>query len=230
MRRLLAIDTSGPALSVAAAEGSRLVAHRHEPLARGHAERLLPALSAALAEAGWGWRDLDHVAVTLGPGNFTGLRAGIAVARALCLSLRIEALGVGTLEAVAEAAAARSACPDLPLLVAMDARRDELYAQLFSPSLEPEGPAELVARAALLPSIPARCRLGGDAAATLAAQLGAAHEVVESGPDARYVAQLAWRRLEGGAEPSPGPALRPLYIRPPDAKVSAGASLVAANP
>ncbi|MEK0084950.1 tRNA (adenosine(37)-N6)-threonylcarbamoyltransferase complex dimerization subunit type 1 TsaB [Benzoatithermus flavus] len=229
MRRLLAIDTSGPALSVAVAVGPELVACRLEPLVRGHAERLLPTSSLVMAEAGWRWPDLDLVVVTLGPGNFTGLRAGIAVARALCLTLGIPALGLGTLETVAEAAAARSTRPDLPLLAAMDARRDEFYAQTFAPDLVPRGPVELVRRQDLPGRVESPCRLAGDAAAALATQLQGVHEAVESGPDARYAARLAWRRLASGARPRRGTALRPLYIRPPDAKLSAGASLVAAS-
>jgi tRNA threonylcarbamoyladenosine biosynthesis protein TsaB len=224
LRRLLAFDTSGPCLSAAAALGPKLVVHRREPLARGHAERLLPTLQAVMAEAGWRWPDLDLVAVTLGPGNFTGLRAGIAVARALSLTLGCPTLGLGTLETVAEAAGPG----ELPVLVAMDARRDELYTQLFAADLTPLDLPELVQRQALLARIQGPCRLVGDAAPMLAAQPESVHEAVESGPDARYAARLAWRRLESGALAGPGSALRPLYIRPPDAKVSAGASLAAA--
>jgi tRNA threonylcarbamoyladenosine biosynthesis protein TsaB len=226
--RFLAIDSSGPSLSAAAARGSEPAAYRFEPLARGHAERILPLLGEVLAEAGWSWRDVGLVAVTVGPGNFTGLRAGIAVARALALALDIPTLGLGTLETVAEAAAPRSARPDLPLLVALDARRDELYAQGFAPDLAPEGPAELLPRADVLARLARRpCRLAGDAL-TLVAGAGSVAETLEAGPDALALARLAWRRLAAGASPVPGTALRPLYIRPPDARPGAGASLLVA--
>ena len=114
-----------------------MLSSRREVLTRGHAERLLPLLQEVLAQAGWTWRDIDLVVVTEGPGNFTGLRAGIAVARALALALDRPVLGIGTLELLAEAGAA--AVPDnpLPILAVIDARREELYAQRFSPDLRP---------------------------------------------------------------------------------------------
>jgi tRNA threonylcarbamoyladenosine biosynthesis protein TsaB len=226
--RLLAFDTSGPSLSAAAHEGDRLV-HRFEPLARGHAERLLPLLREVLAEAGWRWQDVGLVAVTLGPGNFTGLRAGIAVARALRLALGCRTLGVGTLEVIARSAAEQAGRRGLPIVAALDARRGEVYAQRFTADLVPLEPPAVLTREALLAMLEGRaCVIGGDAAPWLPPGLHTVHEVVESGPDARYLVQAARRRLASDADPAPGAALRPLYIRPPDARPSAGASLVAA--
>jgi tRNA threonylcarbamoyladenosine biosynthesis protein TsaB len=226
--RLLAFDTSGPSLSAAAHEGDRFV-HRFEALARGHAERLLPLLREVLAEAGWRWQDVGVVAVTLGPGNFTGLRAGIAVARALRLALGCPALGVGTLELIARGAAAQAGRRDLPILAALDARRGEVYAQRFAADLAPLAPPALLAREAFLATLDGEaCVIGGDVAPWLPAAFRTVHEVVESGPDARYLVQAARQRLASGADRAPDTVLRPLYIRPPDARPSAGASLVAA--
>jgi tRNA threonylcarbamoyladenosine biosynthesis protein TsaB len=226
--RLLAFDTSGPSLSVAAHEAGRLV-HRAEALTRGHAERLLPLLRVVMAEAGWRWQEIGLVAVTLGPGNFTGLRAGIAVARALHLSLGCRTLGVGTLEVIARGGAEQAGRRGLPILATLDARRGEVYAQRFAADATPlEAPA-ILAREALLAMLGGdACLVAGDVAPWLPAEVRDAHEVVESGPDARYLVQAARRRLASDADPAPGAALRPLYIRPPDARPSAGASLVAA--
>ena len=80
----------------------------------------------------------------------------------------------------------------------------------------------------LAASLDAPCLLVGDAASGLRDRARRVDGVVEGGPDARYLAQAARRRLAGGELPVAGTALRPIYLRPPDARVSAGASLVAA--
>ena len=78
---------------------------------RGQAEHILPLLvDAVLADAGWSWAELDLLAVTVGPGSFTGIRTGVALARALALALGLTGLGVGTLETLAEAAGPRAVC------------------------------------------------------------------------------------------------------------------------
>jgi tRNA threonylcarbamoyladenosine biosynthesis protein TsaB len=216
--RVLAFDTSGPALSAAAGLRGRVLAHGHEsPLARGHAERLLPMLASVMAEAGWRWRDLELVAVTLGPGNFTGLRAGIAVARALSLALGCPALGLGTLDLLAQSAAAGQVPTDpRPILALLDARREEVYAQRFAPDLSPlDAPA-------LLP----RSAVAGMAASCRPAVTDA--DAASGWGDARDLLRLAWRRLGEGVAPVAGTALRPLYLRSPDARPGAGASLLAA--
>jgi tRNA threonylcarbamoyladenosine biosynthesis protein TsaB len=224
--RILAFDTSGPALSAAAGMDGVVPAHRHQALERGHAERLLPTLTAVLAEAGWAWPMVELVAVTAGPGNFTGLRAGIAVARALSLALGCPVLGLGTLEVVAQgAAAARRGGAGRPILAVLDARRGELYAQAFAADLAPQGPPELLARDELDERVVASAGLlAGDPAAWA----GTGREGIAVGPDACDLLTLASARLAAGvARPAAGTALRPIYLRSPDARVGAGASLLA---
>jgi tRNA threonylcarbamoyl adenosine modification protein YeaZ len=125
---LLAIDTAGPDCSVALARsGSGLVVGKAcERIGRGHAERLMPMIETTLQETGVAYADLDRIAVTTGPGSFTGVRVGIAAARGLALALDIPAVGVNSLEALA-----------LPILkrrsvgtaaAAIDAKRGEVYA------------------------------------------------------------------------------------------------------
>jgi tRNA threonylcarbamoyladenosine biosynthesis protein TsaB len=223
--RILAFDTSGPALSAAAGtDGAAVRAHRREALERGHAERLLPTLTAVLAEAGWAWPMVELVAVTTGPGNFTGLRAGIAVARGLSLALGCPVLGLGTLEVVAQAAARRGGA-GRPILAVLDARRGELYAQAFAADLAPQGPPELLARDELDGRVVASAGLlAGDPAAWA----GTGREGIAVGPDACDLLTLASARLAAGvARPAAGTALRPIYLRSPDARVGAGASLLA---
>lgn len=227
--RLLAIDTSGVALTVAAAQSDEVVTSCCEPLARGHAERVLPLLREVLERAGWAWRDAQMVAVTLGPGKFTGLRAGVSVARALSLALARPALGLGTLEVVAETTAAMVPGNDWPIQAILDAGRGQVYAQRFAADLQPLTDPAMLPLAQLLEGLPSDCLLAADALAGLGHLPNQGNRVIEARLDARYLARAAWRRLAGGAAAVPGTALRPLYLRPPDARPSAGASLLAAQ-
>ena len=124
MRTLLAFDTSAAHCAAAVLSDDRVAAHRHEPMEKGQAERLLPLLEELLAEAGLTWADLDAIAVGTGPGNFTGVRIAVAAARGLALGLGIPAIGVTRLEALAHGL-------PRPLTVIEDARRDEAYVQEF---------------------------------------------------------------------------------------------------
>jgi tRNA threonylcarbamoyladenosine biosynthesis protein TsaB len=232
--RILALETSGAALSAAAVDGPVVRSWYRETLGRGHAERVLPVLRVVMAEAGWAWPALDMLAVALGPGNFTGLRAGIAVARALSLALDRPALGIGTLEAVAQGVAAQAPLQGRAILVVMDARRDRIYAQGFAPDLTALAPPALVSHAeaaALADGLDGSCCLVvGDALPLLADLLNARHETFHgAGPDARDVAAAATWHLSHGRRPGPGAALRPIYVREPDARIGAGASLLVAS-
>jgi len=126
---ILAFDTSGPFCAAALRAGGRIVSQRNEPMPKGQAERLIPMLEEMLAEAGLGWPDLAALAVCTGPGNFTGVRIGVAAARGLALGLGVPAIGVTGLEALAHGA-------PRPVLACLDARRGQLYAQLFGENLE----------------------------------------------------------------------------------------------
>ncbi len=106
---LLALDTSGAAVTAALHDGARVVAGRSTLDARRHAELLAPSIEAVLAEAGAAPRDLTAVAVGVGPGPFTGLRAGVVTARVLGFALGVEVHGVCSLDALALQVAARQA-------------------------------------------------------------------------------------------------------------------------
>ncbi|HEY8415327.1 MAG TPA: tRNA (adenosine(37)-N6)-threonylcarbamoyltransferase complex dimerization subunit type 1 TsaB, partial [Thermaerobacter sp.] len=132
---ILGIDTSGPRCGVALLQGDRVVGV--ESLAAPGTNRaLMPAVDRLCRRAGIGPRRLDGIAVALGPGSFTGLRIGLAAAKGLAVALRRPLAGVGTLEAVAFAAAGgdeRAAAPGNRLVV-RPARRGEFYAAAFDPS------------------------------------------------------------------------------------------------
>jgi tRNA threonylcarbamoyladenosine biosynthesis protein TsaB len=127
---LLAIDTAGPDCAVALARsgpgGGEIVVRTSERIGRGHAELLMPMIEALLEGAGVGFPDLDRIAVTTGPGSFTGVRVGIAAARGLALALDIPAVGVNSLEALALPISQRKSAGTM--MAALDAKRGEIYA------------------------------------------------------------------------------------------------------
>lgn len=147
MSVLLAIDTAAPRLQLALLRDDDRLDTLVEDMATGQAERLFPALGELLARAGARYADLTRVAVTTGPGSFTGLRIGLSAARGLGLALNIPVLGVPSLLALSLAARCT------PVAVLLDARRGEAYFESFS------GPGIPVGPSALLPMEEARARV-----------------------------------------------------------------------
>lgn len=208
---VLGLDTCLNACSVAVLDGETVLAHASEAMARGHQERLAPMAQAVMAQAGLTFDRLERIGATVGPGSFTGLRVGVAFAKGLGSALGIPAVGVGALEALAAEAGGLVAA-------AIDARRDQLYLQVFedghalmAPDVLPLGAA--AARLAEL-SMGRAMTLVGSGAPLLAGAAREAEVRTPDGCDARLVAKLAAAR-------APGP-LRPLYLRAPDAKLPGG--------
>jgi tRNA threonylcarbamoyladenosine biosynthesis protein TsaB len=220
--RLLAIDTALEACSVGviSADGASPILVS-EVIGKGHAERLMPMIEAAMAAAGLAFADLDRIAVTVGPGSFTGVRIGIAAARGLALVTGCALVGIGTLAVLAESA--RAIAGAQPVLAALDARRNEIYGQLFASDgtaiTEPQ--ADTAVMFASL--VPADMLLAGSGAAAVAAAIG-------PGAEARIMHRSAFPdiaavlRMGRAAPPAETPP-RPLYLRPPDAKPQSAASL-----
>ena len=212
---LLAIDTALEACSVGVAIDGRPPVLRSETIGRGHAERLFGMLSEAMSEAGLAFAALDRIAVTNGPGSFTGIRVGIAAARGLALVIGCPVVAIGTLAMTA--AAARDTAGPQPVLAAHDAKRDEIHAQAFdaggAPLCEPfAGSAgDVAARAG------DGMLLAGSGAALVAAAMAEPGRIVTvpAIPDIAILLRL------GRSAPPPGGPPRPLYLRPPDAKPQA---------
>ncbi len=224
---ILALDTAGDACSACVfdAGASRVVAERSEAMARGHAEALFPMIKALLAEARLAPGALAAVAVTTGPGSFTGVRVGLAAAKGLGLSVGRPVLGVTTLEALAEPVLGRGR----PVLVVLDARRGELFVALFGANGAVLGAPAAVTPHDLAAFVEAAGGSGGGlvavgSGAALAAEiLGpvVARQDAAAVPGIGAVARIAARRL--GAPDTAPPV--PLYLRGADAKPQLGFAL-----
>jgi tRNA threonylcarbamoyl adenosine modification protein YeaZ len=216
--RLLAIDTTFEACSVGlSADESRPPIAISEVIGRGHAERLIGMIQSVLAEAGLPVAALDRIAVTIGPGSFTGVRVGVAAVRGLSLVTGCQAVGIGTLPVIAERG--RALIGARPVLAVLDARRGEVYAQSFEREGVPFGPPEVASVALIAERVDERTLLAGAGADQVLAELGSFDEarVVhrEAAPEITALLRL------GRQAPPPSAPLHPLYLRPPDAKPQA---------
>ena len=199
--RTLAIETASEACSVALFDGTRLLDSDHRVLGRGHAERLIPMIEG-LPEKG----RAERIIVSLGPGSFTGVRIGIAAARALGIAWGAEVLGYPTLALVA----ARTWQPDpRPVTVCMNGGHGEWFVQNFADSSRAEDEVRSLApqdaAAACLHNV-----IAGNRAKELAELIGVGAIALDLLPDASKTYLLHETRLTSN--------LAPIYGRGPDAK------------
>lgn len=221
---VLGFDTATDDTAACAARGGEIL---HESLLglseKGgprHTTALLEEVERAAAAAG-GWTAVDSIAIGLGPGSFTGLRVGVATAKALALSRGLPVSGVCTLDALGRALAERGGAQSR--LAVLDARRGEVFAALYEVSGERLWgplvcpPPELAARVADLPLPPLAA---GSGAVRFRQEL--ASRGVEVPDDADPVHRIAARHIcalaaAGAGGEGPGP-VAPIYLRPPDAE------------
>ncbi len=227
--KILALDTATKSCSAALWRDGGVVARRFRLMERGQAEGLAPMVAEVLLEAREDIPGLDLIAVTTGPGAFTGLRIGLAAAAGYGLAAGLPVLGVTTLEAVA-AGVDKKEPNGRRLLVALDSKRADFYVQVFSPQLKALGrPLALIADklATLVENGPVL--VAGDAAGAAVralrdAGLDAEPSAAPGLPDAVHICAIAARRVVE-SPPVPGaPPPAPLYLRPPDAKPAADLS------
>lgn len=232
---ILAFDTCLGACSVAvglhAGGALEKVEALYEEMATGQAERLMPMIDTAMRTAGIGFGDLDRIAVTTGPGTFTGTRIGIAAARALALATATGVTGISTLQLMAEEAghALNRTRQGRPIAVTVDAHRGQIYAQVFAADGSPETPPQLftIERAATLAAERPIIFVGSGAAAVTAAAAVAGYAAEAALPHLQpNAAFLLLAALKHAPQDAP---LRPLYLRPADAKPQAGKSLARAG-
>jgi tRNA threonylcarbamoyladenosine biosynthesis protein TsaB len=215
---ILAIDTALDACAAAVLDTGtgEPIARESRPMTRGHAEALMPMIARVMKDAALPFAALDRIAVTTGPGSFTGLRVGLSAARGIALAAGKAVVGLTTLSAYAAPLLSENA--GHPIISAIDARHDQVYFQVVggngTPLIEP--------------------RIASVAEAIEASQFGGPHVVgnaariladrwpgdavppcnvdVQAAPD---IAWVAW--LGAATDPALAPA-RPFYLRPPDAK------------
>jgi tRNA threonylcarbamoyl adenosine modification protein YeaZ len=203
--RVLGIETSSARGSVALVEGSDSVCSLEHERANAHGESILPLIEKALAQAGWNRSQLDRIAVGAGPGSFTGLRVGIAIAQGLSEGLDVPLVGIPSLLAMALAVPAEQpGCR----CVLVDARKGELFAAAYDPDGRERMEVRLVASVNDL--TPLLHELGeplfiGNGTAALPA-LRVYRSAVTDLPHARWTAAA-------GIGAQPVPSVRPLYVR-----------------
>lgn len=221
MTCILALETALAACSAAIWRDGVIVARAFAPMARGHAEALLPMVEGVRADAGLAYSDFNRLAVSIGPGSFAGIRAGLAAARGFALALGLPLAGIGTLQLLAACAGGSG-----PVAAVVNARNAQVYFQPFSQDFNPLAPPALLAVDAASGWLRGRAdmndfRLAGDGAPLLVPLPG-----LDAGqifpailPDAAVLAGLA-ARYPGQV----GHDVSPLYLRPPDARLPAAAA------
>lgn len=211
---ILGVDTTQAACSAAIYDTSsqRICARIWQEMPRGHAEALPGMLTDVLKQADLSFSDIGKLATTIGPGSFSGVRIGLAAARGFALALDLPLVGINSLEAIA---AGVENFQDKIIMAACDARRGEIYVQIFANG-QPTSPPQLL-------NIDEACSLASETGAEI---VGTASEMLgqlnndltlsaaPALPDAAIISQLASDRA------SQGP-VQPLYLRKADAKAQA---------
>jgi len=194
---------------VALTDGAAVLAGASEPMQRGHQERLAPMTAEVMARAGVAFGEVGRIAVTIGPGSFTGLRVGLAFAKGLRLATGAQLAGIGTLEALAASAGAVPRAAGV-----VDARRGQVYLQAFAAGRALMAPEALTtaAAAAMLGE------LGGGAPFAI---VGPGADLLAATTDESPILHVAAASLQAlvdlAAAAEASADLRPLYLRAPDA-------------
>ena len=216
---ILAIDTAAHLCAACVHDGAAERGRSVRDIGKGHAEQLMEVIDEALADAGAAYADIGGIAVSVGPGSFTGIRVGVAAARGLALGLGIPSASVTTLEALA--LEARDRFPDRPVIAALDAKRDEIYVAAFAA----DGSEATAPRIASLAEVASMAGPGtvlcGTAVPLIEAATG---QRFDTGPVGATADISAYARVAAGrgfAQDKP----RPLYLRGADAKPQSGFAL-----
>jgi tRNA threonylcarbamoyladenosine biosynthesis protein TsaB len=216
---ILAIDTAldACAAGILDTDAGKLIAQESLAMKRGHAEALMPLIARVMKQSGVAFAALDRIAVTTGPGSFTGLRVGLSAARGIALAANKPVVGLTTLTAYAAPVVSQDG--EQPVLSAIDARHDQVYFQMVSGN----GSSLIRPRLAPIEEALGASRFGaphlvGNAAGILSqrwpAQAPPPFKVdPQAAPD---IAWVAW--LGAAVSPNTAPA-RPYYLRAPDAKL-----------
>jgi len=213
---ILAIDTALSDCVAAVWRDGRVLAQERVAMSQGQAEALMPMVERVMAAAGVRYDEVMRIAVTCGPGSFTGVRIGLAAARGLALAGGGAAVGVTTTEALAAAVPADEREPGARILAVVDSKRGDVFAQLFARDGAPLTAIENLPFAALAALVGSGdVIVVGDAAAPSAAALGTHARISCAAPvcDPAVLSAIVAARME------PLAAAVPVYVRPPDVTV-----------
>jgi tRNA threonylcarbamoyl adenosine modification protein YeaZ len=222
--RVLAIDTALSACAAAVLDtAGGILASQSLDMARGHAEALMPLVARVMGRGSLGFADLDRIAVTTGPGSFTGLRVGIAAARGIALATAKPAFGISTLAALAAPYLASD--DGISVVTAIDARHGHVYLQVFGPG----GRVVVTPRLSSLADAAAAAaetgaRLVGSGAPAIAEILHR-NDIQPAGIDPRAAPDIAWVARIGATLTQGQAPPRPEYLQPPDARPQHAAQL-----
>ena len=227
---ILAIDTAldACAAGVLDTDAGKLIAQESLPMKRGHAEALMPLIARVTQQSRLPFSAFDRIAVTTGPGSFTGLRVGLSAARGIALAAAKPVVGVTTLTAYA--APVVSDHGEHPVIAAIDARHGQVYFQVVGG----DGTSLIPPQVAPMAEALAAWRFGppylvGNAA-TILSQHWPAHAAPPFEVNAQAAPDIAWVAWLGAAvNPESAPA-RPCYLRAPDAKPSKDVPLTITQP
>jgi tRNA threonylcarbamoyl adenosine modification protein YeaZ len=222
--RVLAIDTALAACAAAVLDTDRgIVASESLPMVRGHAEALIPLIARVMKQSEITFRDLDRIAVTTGPGSFTGVRVGLAAARGFGVATGVPVVGVSTLSVYAAPYLAGNG--KSPVVAAIDARHDHVFLQVFGPGGQTLVTPRLV-------HLGEAIRAASDAPACL---VGSSARAVADGlskdaarpraVDPRVAPDIVWVAQIGAVTPLAQSAPHPQYLRAPDAQPQNAAQL-----
>jgi tRNA threonylcarbamoyladenosine biosynthesis protein TsaB len=205
MTRILAIETVGFTGSIALAEGEQLIAQQVLPTDRRMAQTLAPAIAELLKGHGWNAREVELVAVAIGPGSFTGLRCGVTTAKVLAYAAKADVVGVDSLQTIAEGAPAD--CQELTTV--LDAQRRQLFAASFRRDehghMQRATDTQIVDIERWLAALQPGQVVAGPVLEKLAQRLPAGVQTLPPelwAPRAASVATLAWRRYQAGQRDS----------------------------
>src|SRR5437868_9765760 len=216
---ILAIDTAldACAAGILDTDAGKLIAQESEPMKRGHAEALMPLIARLMKDSGIAFAGLDRIAVTTGPGSFTGLRVGLSAARGIALAASKPVVGLTTLTAYAAPVVGQNG--EQPVISAIDARHDQVYFQVVSG----DGSSLILPRVGSIDEALDAARFGAPHLVGNAAKILADRWPADAPPpfkvDPRPAPDITWVAWLGAAVTLDTAPARPLYLRAPDAKL-----------
>ena len=215
---VLAIDTALDACAAAVldTDSTKIIAQESQAMKRGHAEALMPLIARVMKAADIAFTSLDRVAVTRGPGSFTGLRVGLSAARGIALAAGKPVVGLTTLTAYAAPFVSENS--EQPIISAIDARHDHVYFQVVSG----DGGSLIKPKVAPIAEALEAARFGAPHLVGNAAKILADRWPSDASPpfkvDVQPAPDISWVAWLGAAvNPETAPA-SPYYLRAPDAK------------